>query len=97
MYISILVVSLIIVLINTYISIGAIRNSFYERNQKIAHLMMIWLIPILGALIIWRFVSEVEPNSFPFGLKYKTKSYKANNSENKDVNDEVIKYESWND
>lgn len=57
-----LVLALILVFVlNTYATLRLYRSRLYEPPQKTPQLGMIWLLPILGALLVIHFSREHRP------------------------------------
>jgi hypothetical protein len=54
----------LVVGLNTWISIRLLRSPYFERNQKIAQLVLIWIVPIVGAVVV-AFVMTNESSSEP--------------------------------
>ncbi len=49
---------LLIVLINTVVTIAVVRSTAYERSQKLFQLALIWLLPVVGAALSWYVLRE---------------------------------------
>ena len=41
---------------NLWVSVSVIRSPFYSRGQKLAQCLIVWLIPLFGAIGIWAFL-----------------------------------------
>jgi len=41
---------------NLAVSLSLIRCHFYSRGQKLAQAIIVWLVPVLGAVGIWAFL-----------------------------------------
>lgn len=41
---------------NLWVSVTVIRSPFYSAGQKLAQCLIVWLIPLLGAIGIWVFL-----------------------------------------
>lgn len=53
---SILYVVALLAAVNVFTSFQVIRSDYYTAAQKFAQCVMVWLIPVLGALLIWSFL-----------------------------------------
>ncbi len=54
-----------LIMINIYASFRVLRCDFLDVFQKIAQTTIIWLIPMIGAIIILSFISSYnKPNPF---------------------------------
>ena len=54
-----------IVIFNVYVNIKLLMSSSFERFQKIAQSIIIWLIPVIGASIVLYFVNDSDKNLPP--------------------------------
>ncbi len=52
-------------LYQAYVSVRLIRSTDYEPNQKLAQLLLVWLIPLLGATAVHWFLSHGTSHSPP--------------------------------
>ena len=55
-----LVFSCVIVLVNFYVTLRLWKLETLELFQKVAQSLIIWLVPIIGALIIWLVIKDDE-------------------------------------
>ena len=44
------------------------RNAYYDANQKIFQLALIWLVPILGAVLVWSLTADAPQGRFTTDL-----------------------------
>ena len=51
MWLTVVVVALP-VLLSVWASVKVVRDEFSERRQKVVQLVLVWLVPIIGALIV---------------------------------------------
>ena len=49
---------LLIVLVNIVVTIAVVRSTAYERPQKLFQLVLIWLLPFVGAALSWYVLRE---------------------------------------
>ena len=55
----------VLIIVNIYVSFSVSRCDFLEVFQKIAQTIIIWLVPIIGAIIIFAFISSYyKPSPF---------------------------------
>jgi len=45
---------------NAVISIGVLRSPAYDSRQKSIQLGLLWLAPILGAVVVWSFLRQLK-------------------------------------
>ncbi len=43
----------LLVALNGYASLVLVRSPYYDARQKLLQLAIIWLIPVIGALLVW--------------------------------------------
>jgi hypothetical protein len=55
----------LLIIINLAVSFGVLRSASYSRNQKIAQVAFIFLLPVAGAAIVWLFLREASPSLSP--------------------------------
>lgn len=55
---------------NLWVSVSVIRSPFHSAGQKFAQCLIVWLIPLFGAVGIWVFL-----RSQYNGQKYDTRAY----------------------
>jgi hypothetical protein len=51
-------VAVIVIVLNIYVNFRLILSSDFDRFQKIAQSIIIWVIPFFGAVIVWFIVSD---------------------------------------
>ena len=56
---------LCIVALNIWATVAVLRASMYELRQKRLQLALVWLVPVLGALVVLTFVSSQRSNNTP--------------------------------
>ena len=60
---------------NIRVSVSVIRSPFYSIGQKLAQCLMVWLIPLFGAIGIWVFLraqynwQKFDTRAYPEGRK----------------------------
>lgn len=55
----------VLIIVNIYVSFSVFRCDFLEVFQKIAQTIIIWLVPMIGAIIIFAFISSYyKPSPF---------------------------------
>lgn len=59
------IIGFIVVYCNVVATICAIRTDCLERNQKIFQLLIIWLLPVIGALFVIHLITGSDPEAFP--------------------------------
>lgn len=50
--------TLLLITVNTVMSISVAHATTYTKSQKAAQVMGIWLLPVVGALAAWVFLRE---------------------------------------
>jgi len=58
--------ALTVIILNIYVTIRVWRKSDFEKFQKIAQSIIIWVIPIIGALVILAFIKSDETPKGPY-------------------------------
>ena len=56
----------IIVLLNLYVSIRIWRKEEFSHFQKVSQSIIVWLIPLVGALLIMAFIKDDETPKGPY-------------------------------
>jgi hypothetical protein len=46
----------LLVTVNVAVSVSLVRAPSYERSQKLLQLLLIWCVPVLGAIFVWSFL-----------------------------------------
>lgn len=70
---NILIIGVLIgvaVLLNVFVSVYLARRSDLESSQKIAQIVIVWVVPYIAAIGLWLFNrshDEIELNQKPFG------------------------------
>ena len=68
---TIIILIAIIATINIVINLLLLKRSEFKGTQLFLQSLIIWLLPIIGAAIIWTFIKEMdnksEPSKPPFG------------------------------
>lgn len=52
----------VLVLINSYVSIFLLRRNDLESIQKVLQIVIVWLIPLIGAIGLWLFHRSQDDN-----------------------------------
>ena len=59
----------VLAVINALVSIAILRSIQYSRAQKIAQVLLVWVFPAAGALVVWLVLShtatERRPDHYP--------------------------------
>jgi len=55
---------LLLALVNSIVTIGVARSVVYEPTQKLLQLLLIWLVPVVGAAIAWNVLREEAHSAF---------------------------------
>ena len=59
----------LLVVINVVVCIGVARSVHYSRAQKFVQILIVWAVPLLGALFVWSFSREIaverRPDHYP--------------------------------
>jgi len=58
MEIAFLVFGFLLVAANAVVSFQLSRSTSYDSTQKIGQIMMVWLIPVIGASLVWYFLHD---------------------------------------
>lgn len=45
------------------------RSSYFDANQKILQLVLIWLVPVLGAVLVWTLTANIPKRRFTTDLR----------------------------
>lgn len=54
----------ILIIANLFVSVALSRNDVLDRFQKVVQILIVWVIPFLGAIGLWIFhLSQGEDNS----------------------------------
>lgn len=53
----------IVVAFNARATVIILRDSFSERRQKIAQLLLVWIIPVIGSIVVFAVHRPMEPPS----------------------------------
>lgn len=53
--------ALVVTTMNVITSIRLVRSPCFSRGQKIAQLLFLWLLPVVGFAFVWHFLNEVDP------------------------------------
>jgi hypothetical protein len=54
-----------LVIINAYVTVRLLRNTGFSRFQKAALSIFIWVIPLIGALLLFVFITDDETPKAP--------------------------------
>jgi tellurite resistance protein TehA-like permease len=57
--------ALFVVLLDVTATIALVRSQDLSRLRKVAQLAVVWLVPIIGAHLVVRFLYESEPRAIP--------------------------------
>ena len=52
----------VLVLLNSYVSIFLLRRDDLESIQKVLQIVIVWLIPLIGAIGLWLFLRSQDDN-----------------------------------
>lgn len=65
---------LIVVIINLAVTVKVVKSMFFTKTQKSLQIVLVWILPIIGALLIYFFHKDDEtpkgPRKPPFGGGY---------------------------
>ncbi len=64
----ILIALLALMAVNTAVSAAVVRSGYYERRQVMAQTAIIWLVPVMGALIVGVFL-RAQRDASPFDTR----------------------------
>ena len=53
----------ILLIINLIVTYKLLKDEYYEKKQKIIQLFIIWLLPILGAILVYLFLNKEKENN----------------------------------
>jgi hypothetical protein len=48
----------ILILGNLYVTYKLLKSELYEKQQKIYQILIIWLLPLIGTIVVLMFLSE---------------------------------------
>lgn len=52
---------LVVTTMNIVATIRLVRAPWFSRNQKIAQLVFLWFLPVVGFAVVWHFLNEMAP------------------------------------
>ncbi len=55
---------LLLVIVNSVVTIAVCRSESYEPRQKLFQLFVIWLVPIIGSVFLWYVMREDSGSDF---------------------------------
>ncbi len=58
---------IVLCLLNLFVSVFIAKRDDLERFQKIAQIIIVWLIPVIGAIGLWSFNRSNDDNSTSSG------------------------------
>ena len=58
MIIALIAIAVVVLALNVMVSFSLAKNTSYERFQKIAQYALVWLLPLIGALVVHYFLRE---------------------------------------
>ncbi len=58
---------IVLCLLNLFVSVFIAKRDDLERFQKIAQIIIVWLIPVIGAIGLWSFNRSNDDNSISSG------------------------------
>ena len=64
-YVALLLIALLAVA-NIYVTLRVVRDTVSETRQKAVQVLVIWLVPALGAIVTWLLISH-EPKQAELG------------------------------
>jgi hypothetical protein len=53
--------TLVVTTINIVASLRLVRAPWFSTGQKLAQLLFLWFLPILGFAFVWHFINEMAP------------------------------------
>lgn len=63
---ALLITSIVILILsNSYVSYRVLKSDSFEAFQKVTQLLIVWLIPIIGAIVVFAFISSDEKPNRP--------------------------------
>ena len=60
-FVAALLAALVCVLVNARATVALVRSDAYSTFQKTAQVILVWLVPILGVLLVLYLLREVQP------------------------------------
>ena len=60
MNVAVLATLAFLAIANVAMTVLILRSSAYQRRQKLLQLLLIWLVPVLGPVIVWSFLRGIE-------------------------------------
>ena len=64
-----ILIAFIVLILDIKASLLLNRSSYYDANQKILQLALIWLVPVVGALLVWALTANTPKRRFTNALK----------------------------
>lgn len=58
MNIVLLILVAIILALNVRATWVSVRSSYYDKKQKLFQLALVWLVPVLGAILVWSLAAD---------------------------------------
>ena len=68
MHIALWVVVIALAIVNTVVCFRVLRSASYVPSQKFGQILMIWLVPVVGATLVWNFLREETTTRFTTDL-----------------------------
>ena len=80
-----LAVALFLAALNIVVSLQVLKTKVYERSQKIAQFAVIWLLPLLGALICFFTLRQITSTKVQSETEIVSNEYTENYAENYEI------------
>ena len=62
MSVVLILLAVLLVGLNSAATYILVRSQRYERRQKILQALLVWLVPVIGALLIWTLARDTNEN-----------------------------------
>ena len=62
MSVALMLLTVLLVGLNSAATYVLVRSQRYDRRQKILQALLVWLIPVIGALLVWSLARDTNAN-----------------------------------
>ena len=88
MFIAALVIGVLAITYQTYVSWHIWKGDVYSRGQQVSQLAIIWLLPVIGAIVVhWVSHGQMRTSDAPTGLYAEPQHYEDHDTNPRIFND----------
>lgn len=62
-------IALVILALNIKATLLLTHSSYYDAKQKVLQLALVWLVPVLGAILVWSLATDTPRGRFTTDLR----------------------------